>query len=210
MARGCHWAEAVNCFALLAAFAASTAASAADWKLDSFSFVHFPGASATTQLPSGISIPLEISEKRSGVWNLRVRTSALPAQGYVTPGGTAIGLALEGDAGGECTLRDGGFACRLMAIVVVVERDVGIPRRYPISFTTGLAGTSKALLEVAREGAALDPASGALQLVGLSEIPLKSGPEGGDPFYVVLSGRIEGLPTLMVSESSSAIVGGGL
>jgi hypothetical protein len=121
----------------------------------------------------------------------------VPARGTIAPDGRAIGVALADDGGGECVEAEGGLQCRLLLVLVVVEKTSGKPMYVPVSFTTELASKSSALTEASRDGARLDPNSRFVQLAGVGEVPPEFGRMGGEPFYVVLSGTLDALPAAM-------------
>lgn len=197
MALSNRFADAWRLSAFVAALLLVVPASAGELALDSLSFIHFPGSQFTAQLPAGFSLPIAITEKREGVWNLRVDASAIPGYATTAPDGSTVGIALNPDSGGECVETGGALSCRLLMVVVVVGRKSPKPMYVPVSLTTEMAGKSSAVTTAAREGARLDAASGFLQLAGVGEAPAEWGPLSGEPFYVVLSGVLSGLPAAM-------------
>jgi hypothetical protein len=180
---------------------AQAASGQAIWSLDSFSFAHFPGAGATVPLPEG-RIPIEIKQLKNDVWLLRIRAKSLPAASALDLGNLEVRATLANDAGGRCTLSDEGFHCSLHAVFSVSSSRDAEPVRIPVTFTSRVGGKSAGLVSTGRAGAPLDAESGYLQLVGLGEGPLGSAIGSGEPFYVVLSGRVVGLPSKMRSQQN--------
>jgi hypothetical protein len=180
------------CFVVLA----GAATAEPTWKIDEFSYFHVPGSRILQQMRQG-AVPLEISPMEPGRWLVRLPKDRM-GPSRLTASGFDLSVSVSDDGAGVFVREDGVLHGSLTVKLRVTGAIGGRPVDMPIAFslTTRHAETAVSGDIAALDGVPLDPASGHVQLVAVGVSPAGS-PTAGEPYYVVLSGRIEDLPAAM-------------
>jgi hypothetical protein len=179
---------------LLALPARAGPSASATLVLDGFSFFFFEGAQQGSPIPSGVAIPLRIAPMATDAWSLAIAPGALTLPPVVYPSGRAVQWALPSAATGTLRRSPAGIQAEL-DVDAVAYVEGGSPNGIPFSFhfTTERAEAQAGAFSASRTGARIDPKSGYVQLVAAGIHPSDAATAPGKPFYVVLSGAIQGL-----------------
>lgn len=161
------------------------------FQLDGFSAFVFEGAGKSALIPPA-NIPMEISPRGNGQWEVRIRSSALFFPPITYPSGRVVEWRLSADAIGIISRTESGavFQITAPAVAHVDGNSSGIPMTLTFSTET-LTATAKEVT-AQRQGVRLDRESGYLQLVAANVNPIHAATAPGHPFYAILSGRILG------------------
>ncbi len=167
--------------------------------LDHFSFFLYQGSQTVGLLPAGADIPIKFSKVTENQWTFSVQPSQLDFPEMTFPSGRVVKWRLSSLATGVVTVGPSGISCQLSAPLAAYVDGSSDAFPFPLTFTTESSSSSNNGMTATQTGIRLDPQSGFLQLVATGVSPETAPTAPGEPFYVVASGRVLGLPTEIAS-----------
>ena len=189
-----RWVNLGVLIAFVAAAPAYAFAATATLELDGLSGFSFAGSRSGAVFPRGTVIPLELTRASDTSWSVSIPVDqfVLPALEYAN--GAKVTWKLMTAATGRLVVVDGGISLNIVVLAVPHSDDQRGRGAFRLNFTTGHSERSAGGHTSRSDGALLDEATGYVRLVATGVNPKGSENSPGEPFTVVLSGIVSGLP----------------
>lgn len=167
-------------------------------ELDEFSLFHFAGTNAGGALPSGVELTLNLARRSDSSWDVSVPAGTFQLPPLEYPDGQTVLWKLKTDARGSLERGENGISLNIQALAMALSERSDSNPLFILRFTTGRTQKRARGYTARADGILLQREDGYVRLVASGVNPKGARNAPGEPFYVVLSGTVRGLPAALL------------